>query len=174
MNCELCLGYQRLVIGDRRLEIRDWRVKSGRGGNSLPTGFDDLRVLEDAGKLSDLSWEEIQGWKPFDRDVVGKQLARAIDSIGANIAEAFGRYHYGEKIRFLYYARGSIFESKYWINRAKSRSLVEEESAVEYREQLSIIVRQLNSFISSLKRQKGSEKKIQEGIESYTDEWIRE
>jgi four helix bundle protein len=140
----------------------------------MPTSFEDLRVLEEAGELSDQIWDEINKWKPFDRDVVGKQLARSVDSIGANVAEAFGRYHYGEKIRFLYYARGSIFESKYWINRAKSRSLVEEESAVEYREQLSKIVRQLNSFISSLKKQKGSEKKIKEGIEGYTDEWIRE
>ena len=94
----------RQETGDQSLEIGDQRLESEKreGGNSLPTGFDDLRVLEDASKLSDLIWEEIQGWKPFDRDVVGKQLARAIDSIGANIAEAFGRYHYGEKIRRRY------------------------------------------------------------------------
>lgn len=147
-----------------RLEIAEQE-----GVDIMPTGFDDLRVLEDASQLSDHIWDEIKGWKPFDRDVVGKQLARAVDSIGANIAEAFGRFHYGEKIRFLYYARGSIFESKYWVNRASSRSLIAEENAAEYREQLSIIVRQLNSFISNLKEQKNSEKKVQEIVESYTN-----
>ncbi|NIP22782.1 MAG: four helix bundle protein, partial [Phycisphaerae bacterium] len=31
---------------------------------------------------------------------VGKQLVRAADSIGANIVEAYGRYHYGKKLQF--------------------------------------------------------------------------
>ena len=62
-------------------------MKGSKGVDEMPTGIDDLRVLEDASHLSDQVWDEIQRWKPFDRDVVGKQLARAIDSIGANIAE---------------------------------------------------------------------------------------
>jgi four helix bundle protein len=63
--------------------------------------FDDLRVPKAAEELADDLWQLVIGWDSFAKDVLGKQLARAADSIGANIAEAFGRYHYGEKLQFL-------------------------------------------------------------------------
>jgi hypothetical protein len=35
---------------------------------------------------------------------MGQKMVLACDLFGANIAEAFGRYHYGEKLQFFYYA----------------------------------------------------------------------
>ncbi len=78
----------------------------------MATPFEDLRVLRSAETIADEVWRTVVKWNEFTRDVVGKQLTRAVDSIGANIAEAYGRFHYGEKIQFLYYARGSLFETK--------------------------------------------------------------
>ena len=83
----------------------------------MGTALEELPVLKIAEAIADEIWHEITQWGTFPRDVVGGQLARAVDSIGANIAESFGRFHYGEKINHLYYARGSLFESKYWLNR---------------------------------------------------------
>ena len=82
--------------------------------------FEDLKVLQAAETVADGIWKQVVRWDPFVRDTVGGQLAKAADSIGANIAEAFGRFHYGEKVQFLYYSRGSLFETKYWLNRAKN------------------------------------------------------
>ena len=90
------------------------------------------------------------------KDVFGGQLARAADSIGANIAEAFGRFHYGEKVQFLYYARGSLYETKYWTNRTQARQLMSAKVAQNYAKQLSELARQLNTFISNLKSQRRS------------------
>ncbi len=78
--------------------------------------FEDLRVLKTAEEIADAIWKQTTQWNEYARDVVGKQLARAADSIGANIAESFGRFHFGEKLQFLYFARGSLFETKYWLN----------------------------------------------------------
>jgi four helix bundle protein len=83
--------------------------------------FEELEVLRTAEDMADAIWVHVSRWQAFERDTVGKQLVRAVDSIGANIAEAFGRYHYGEKLQFLYYARGSVFEVKYWLNRVHQR-----------------------------------------------------
>ena len=40
------------------------------------------------------------------------QIRRSAESISANIAEAFGRFHKKDKINFYQYAKGSAFETK--------------------------------------------------------------
>ncbi|NIM93477.1 MAG: four helix bundle protein [Anaerolineales bacterium] len=137
----------------------------------MTTEIEELEVLKTAEVIADEIWREVHKWKQFERDVLGKQLARAGDSIGANIAEAYGRYHYGEKIRFLYYARGSLLETKYWLNRALSRKLLDLAYVEEMNGSLTKLARQLNSFIRKLRRQRGpingSLKKVREGIGAY-------
>ena len=122
----------------------------------MATAFEDLRILRIAEEISDGIWQQVTSWSTFDRDVVGSQLARAADSIGANIAESFGRYNYGEKLQFLYYARGSLFETKYWLNRALTRGLLSPESGGAYISQLADLTRQLNAFAASIKHQRAN------------------
>ncbi len=122
----------------------------------MGTALEDLRVLQDAEQVADGIWRQVVEWEPFAREVVGGQLARAADSIGANIAEAFGRFHYGEKLQFLYYARGSLFETKYWLNRALKRQLMAPEQPRDYANRLTGLARQLNAFAASLKSQRRS------------------
>jgi four helix bundle protein len=114
--------------------------------------FEELRVLHAAEAVAEGIWRTVVHWETFARDTVGKQLARAADSIGANIAEAYGRYHYGEKLQFLYYARGSLFETKYWLNRAQARDLLNDAEAERYAGQLTNVARQLNSYAADLKK----------------------
>ncbi len=116
--------------------------------------FDDLRVLRPAEGLADDVWHTVLKWDVFARDTVGGQLVRATDSIGANIAESFGRYHFGEKLQFLYYARGSLFEAKYWVNRSLARQFVPKGAAEQYAESLSDLALELNSFAKVIKDQR--------------------
>jgi len=120
----------------------------------VATSFEDLRILKTAEGIADGVWKCVVQWNEFARDVVGKQLARAVDSIGANIAESFGRFNFGEKLQFLYYARGSLFETKYWLNRARTRQLMSSSVIEEYTSKLTDIARQLNAFAESLKQQR--------------------
>ena len=117
----------------------------------MPATFEDLRILKAAEEIADSIWKRVVRWDEFARDVVGKQLVRAADSIGANIAEAFGRFHFGEKLQFLYFARGSLFETKYWLNRSRERALMPAEQVAEYVSRLTSLARQLNAFADSLK-----------------------
>ena len=131
--------------------------------------FEELKVLQAAETIADGIWKQVFRWDPFVRDTVGGQLARAADSIGANIAEAFGRFHFGEKVQFLYYARGSLYETKYWINRSQARQLMSTEQAQNCAKQLSELARQLNAFISQLKTQQQSSKsQLKKVSESFT------
>jgi four helix bundle protein len=140
----------------------------------MPATFEDLKILKSAEEIADSIWNRVLRWDEFAKDVVGKQLTRAADSIGANISESFGRYHFGEKLQFLYYARGSIFETKYWLNRASARGLLSPAEAKTWLENVTALARQLNAFAAGLKdvrtRQTGNSKSIREiGAQYQTD-----
>lgn len=140
-----------------------------------PMKFEELKVLQAAEAVADGIWREVVQWDSFAREVVGGQLARAADSIGANIAEAFGRFHYGEKLQFLYYARGSLFETKYWLNRALTRGLMSSVQTQDYASQLTSLARQLNAFAAGLKAQRHSggsqSKSIRESATEFVTDW---
>ena len=120
--------------------------------------FENLRVYK-AAELLIMLVEQLLDSTPRISRSDADQLRRASASVAYNIAEAFGRFHYGEKIQFLYYARRSLFETKYWLNRSVSRSLVNKTQAEKYAAQLTEIARQLNAFVSSLKFQRRNEVK---------------
>jgi len=84
--------------------------------------FEHLRVYQLAEKLLDEVWDIVLGWNILAKDTVGKQLIRAADSIGANIAEGCGRRSYQDNRRFIRIARGSLNESKHWLWRAFRRN----------------------------------------------------
>lgn len=49
------------------------------------------------------------------KDFLFGQLFRAISSVGANLAEGFGRNYSGSFKQFVGIARGSAFETEYWL-----------------------------------------------------------
>jgi four helix bundle protein len=120
--------------------------------------FEDLRVLKSAEEIADSVWKRVVQWEEFAKDVVGKQIARSADSVGANIAESFGRFNFGEKLQFIYYSRGSIFETKFWLNRTRERGLMKPDEVREYVNRLTDLARQLNTFANSLKTVRAEQK----------------
>ncbi len=135
----------------------------------MGTALEDLRILQNSEQVADSIWKLVLAWDDFARETIGKQLVRAVDSIGANVAESYGRFHFGEKRQFLYYGRGSLFEAKYWINRCYARQLISETQLKDYAKQLNNIGRQINNFANSLKAQQSNSKnKIREPELVYT------
>jgi four helix bundle protein len=140
----------------------------------MATELEDLRILKTAEEMADAVWKQVVVWDEFAKDVVGKQMTRAIDSIGANIAESYGRFNYGEKLQFLYYSRGSLFETKYWLNRALSRGLMRADEVKDYAVRLSDVARQLNTFANSLKSQRKDNKAQSKSIHEPDAEYVVE
>lgn len=116
--------------------------------------LEDLEVYRLAVRLADRVWEIVVKWPPFARDTIGRQLVRAADSIGANIAEAYGRFHYGERVQHLYYSRGSLYETRHWIHRSHTRGLISRPDHIDLFNQLNILGPKLNAYIASKKRQR--------------------
>jgi four helix bundle protein len=134
--------------------------------------FEDLRVLKSAEEIADAVWKIVVQWDEFAKDVVGKQMARSADSVGANIAESYGRFNFGEKLQFLYYSRGSIFETKYWLNRTRTRGLMSSEDVQEYVNRLTEIARQLNTFASGLKTVRAEQKHKASAVRDEQAEYL--
>ena len=88
------------------------------------TSFESLRVYQLSERLADQIWITVLTWNVFARDTVGKQLVKAADSIGANIAEGTGRGSFIDNRRFVRIARGSLNETQHWLRRAYKRRLL--------------------------------------------------
>ena len=84
--------------------------------------LEELKVYNLAMEIGEEVWSIVSGWKWFERDTIGKQLVRAADSIAANISEGYGRYHFKDSKNFYYYSRGSLFETKTWLQKALERN----------------------------------------------------
>src|SRR5437016_3208603 len=91
------------------------------------TNFESLRVYQLAERLADQIWSIVVKWNVFARDTVGKQLVKAADSIGANIAEGTGRGSFVDNRRFVRIARGSPNETQHWLRRAYKRQLLNDK-----------------------------------------------
>lgn len=115
-------------------------------------GFEDLRVYKLSEELADAVWFAVLGWPTLSKDTVGKQLVRAADSIGANIAEGSGRGSYQDNRRFIRIARGSLYETRHWLRRAYRRDLLTSEQTQHLKRLLSELAPTLNAYFNSIGR----------------------
>jgi four helix bundle protein len=116
------------------------------------TNFENLRVYLLAEQLADEVWKVVYKWDMFARDTVGKQLVRAADSIGANIAEGSGRGSNQDYRRFLRIARGSLCETQHWLRRAFRRKFLTSEQVERLKAMVDSLAPALNAYLASIGR----------------------
>jgi four helix bundle protein len=92
--------------------------------------LEELQVYQLSMKIVKKIWEIVVSWNYFEKETVGKQLIKAIDSVAANLSEGFGRYFYKENKQFYYYSRGSLFETKTWLRKFFNRKLIEKKKNI--------------------------------------------
>ena len=117
----------------------------------MPTKLTDIEIYIISEELPNKIWEIVKHWHYFEKETLGKQLVRAADSISANIAEAFGRYHYKDRQKFGYYARGSFEETRSWLRKGYQRQLLNESQAEIINTYIKQIGPKLNSLINTYK-----------------------
>jgi len=86
--------------------------------------LDKLEVYKLARELSRITWEIYQELDWQNKKSQGDQFLGATDSVGANIAEGFGRFHFLDKVKFYFNARGSLLESRHWLDLLDEREKV--------------------------------------------------
>lgn len=95
-------------------------------------------------------------WKIYDcmnyeeKRTMGDQFIRSVDSVGANLAEGYNRYHYLDKIRFFYYSRASLAEAiEHWLELMYERNKVTKEYFDQMKELHQKLQVKLNNFITT-------------------------
>ena len=109
--------------------------------------LNDISAYKIAVALSNYVWNTVKKWEISDKITVGDQFIRAADSISANIAEGFGRYHKKDKIRHYRISYGSMTESLDWNEKAKTRGLLGKEEYTYIFRELKRLPREINSLI---------------------------
>ncbi len=102
-------------------------------------------VLEIYKLTLDFPKEEIYG--------IVSQLRRASSSITANIAEGFERYHFKDKIKFYYQARGSVAEVQNFLILAKDLGYINFEVCKNLGEMANRVRQLINGLIRSIEKQ---------------------
>jgi four helix bundle protein len=108
----------------------------------------DLNAYKHARTCSRLAWGIYQQFDWETRKVVGHQMIRSADSVGANIAEGYGRFHYLDKNKFYYNARGSLLEVQHWFGLMRERGNIDQEQFDELTTITSNIGKCLNGLIT--------------------------
>ncbi len=116
----------------------------------MSTTLNDLEIYRESMRIAEDVWALVVTWDGLAKNTVGSQLVRSIDSISANISEGHGRYHFKENLKFCYYARGSLSESKTWLEKSAKRQLIEKDHARDLYRDLETLHKRLNAYIKSI------------------------
>ena len=114
------------------------------------TNFENLAVYQLAEKLADEVWHVVASWNGFAKDTIGKQLVRAADSIGANIAEGSGRGSFTDNKRFVRIACGSLNEVQHFLRRAFRRKLLQPSQIEVLKPIVEELAPRLNAYLKSI------------------------
>lgn len=83
--------------------------------------------------------------------VWGDQMLESVVSVGANIAESYGQFHYLDRVRFLYNSRGSILEPiNHWLNLREEREIISKEEFTNVKMISDKLSLKLNNYIQSI------------------------
>ena len=111
--------------------------------------LEDIKVYTLAMEIGNQCWNVVNDWSYFEKDTTGKQLVRAADSIAANISEGYGRFHFNQRRYFNFIARGSLFETKTWLDKSYNRGQISIETHKLLKSEMNELCLMLNSYIKN-------------------------
>jgi len=114
--------------------------------------LEDLQAYILSRKLSTMSWSLYNQLSYSIRITMGDQFIRSTDSVGANIAEGYGRWHYLDKAKFYYHSRGSLYETRHWAELFHERKILTDQQFQEFFVLIIDIGKKLNNLISQTKK----------------------
>lgn len=111
----------------------------------------DLEIYQLSRELVLEIYEITKDFPSDERYGLTSQLRRSTSSVGANIAEGHGRYHYKVEIKFCYQARGSLFETIFHLEIARDLRYISQEDFQNLYSKIRNLSVKLNNYIKYLR-----------------------
>lgn len=112
--------------------------------------FHDLAIWQESFNLLMKLLNTVEQFPHDEKYALCSQLRRSANSIVANIAESHGRYHFKDKVRILYIARGEILETRSHLAVAYGSKYINKKSFKDYNTSYKNLTKQLNLYINHL------------------------
>ena len=116
-------------------------------------GFEGLACYQQALRLFEAAYRLAARLPESERYNLADQLRRASLGVLLNIAEGYGRYHYLDKLRFFYIARGSLCETLSACVAACRADYIDEVQLAWVRSTEAETERLLNGYIGFIRKQ---------------------
>jgi four helix bundle protein len=123
-------------------------------------GFEELRCYQLALKLLEATYKLAKELPDYEKYNLASQIRRAALSTVLNIAEGYGRYHYLDKLRFFYIARGSLSETRSAFIAAYTVGHIDEAQRDWALTTESETQKSLNGYIDYIRRQQQGRKEF--------------
>ncbi len=118
----------------------------------MPSSFRDLRVWQDAMKLTAEIYKATVSFPRHEMYGLGQQIRRAAVSIPSNIAEGKGHKSNKEFCHFLFHARGSLLEVETQLMIAQELGYLPSEDGRRLAALAEKVGRALSGLINSLEQ----------------------
>jgi four helix bundle protein len=111
--------------------------------------FDDLEVWKKAHQIALMIYRVTKEFPKDEMYGITNQLRRSAVSVGANIAEGFGRFHSKDKARFYFHARGSLAEVQNFVLICRDLHLVTPRVSDDIFVETGSVYQMLNGLITA-------------------------
>jgi four helix bundle protein len=119
--------------------------------------FTELETWKQARKIRVLISGLTKKFPSDEKFRLTDQLIRCSRSIGNNIAEGHGRFHYQDNVRFCIMARGSLSETLDQMIVALDEQIITNDTFKSFETEYDYCLRLLNGYIMHIKKKKNDE-----------------
>ena len=128
--------------------------------------FEDLKVYKAAREFRKAMYAVSRRLPDFEKHDLGRQIRRASVSLTNNMAEAHGRYHYPDQIRFFLHSRGSLQELVDDLNVCLDENYLSSDDIAKLKERASGVLALVNGYLRYLRSRSST---VRESDEADSD-----
>jgi four helix bundle protein len=119
--------------------------------------FTELETWKQSRKIRNIISDLVKKFPIDEKFRLVDQIVRSSRSIGNNLAEGHGRFHYQDNIRFCIIARGSLSETLDHLIVALDEKIITEEILQSFQPEYESCLKLINGYIQYLKSKKMGE-----------------